>query len=99
MGRVMEWMTQAILTETNEVYIGMLERVNVTKNDQHCILKVEKKKLEQLMKFFNLKQESIFNGFKYMLSNIRNLSNDGNYILHKEFFKNQFVIYRLPKSN
>lgn len=33
-----------------------------------------------------------------MLNNIKNLDNDGSYILHKEFFKNQFVLYRLPQS-
>ena len=33
-----------------------------------------------------------------MINNIRNIENDGTYILHKEFFKNQFVIYRLPKG-
>lgn len=97
--RVSNWIIDSMLTEVEEVDIAFIARIRKNEGNNHKILKVEKKKISEIIRFFNFKTKNCFVCLHLILGRILNLKKNGSFILHKEAFKSDLTLFRLSKED
>ena len=97
--RVSSWIIDSMLTEVEEVDIAFIGRVRKNESNNHKILKVEKKKIGEIVRFFNFKTKNCFVCIQLIFGKILNLKKNGSFILHKEAFKSDLTLFRLSNED
>lgn len=94
--RVAEWYTYALLTQSERIAVGSINRDTASGDSQFDLnlRKVEKKTLNELGMLFNLKENDCFISTHTCLKLLEALEGDGEYVINKVAFKPVLTIFK-----
>jgi hypothetical protein len=96
--RIAQWIMNGILTNSRTVIIGYVNRVKSASDQDHQILKVVQKPLDEFIKLFNFNEVDSFLAVKAVLDGVASVSDNGIYVLHKLAYKNSVKLFRVPQN-
>lgn len=95
-GRVAEWFAYATLTGAERMAVGCVGNSGKEGALEFSIKKVENKSVNEIRSFFNLKETDAFVSLKNCLKLVKDLKEDGNYMINKAAFKPTLTVYKTP---
>ena len=96
--RIAQWIMNGVLTGSKTVMIGYVNRTKSASDQEHQILKVVQKPLDEFIKLFNFNENDSFLALKSVLDGVTSVSDNGIYVLHKIAYKTSVKLFRIPQN-
>lgn len=93
--RVFSWILQAKILNCSQIVVGMVERHQESNKVKYNIVKVNKRSVQEFLSFFNINHNSLLSPMVYLLDQVIQMKENGNYILHMKAFESDFTIYKV----
>lgn len=96
--KYMQWLLVAYINDITNFKLGFVTRNNLKKDDEHRIIKVENVQVSDIMKFFMFNPQETFTALNLVMNHMKQVEEDGQYVINRAAFKNVLTIYKIPDS-
>lgn len=96
--KYMKWLLLAYINDISNFKLGFVARNNLKKDDEHRIIKVENVQVSDIMKFFTFNPQEAFTALNLVMNHIKQVEEDGQYVINRAAFKNVITIYKIPDT-
>lgn len=94
--KVLQWLTQAYLSEVENIKIAFITRFTSQTPKRHKIIGVENRSVKDLSKIYRFSMNGALNNIKVLLDGMLRLSEDGNFVFNKLGYKNYAKLFKTP---
>ena len=94
--KYLKWLLLAYINDIATIKLGFVTRSDLKKDDEHRIIKVENILVSELSKFYSFNPYEMFSSLNMVLSYIKDVPEDGQFVINRAPFKNVITVYKIP---